>query len=120
MANIFAIEFPTYLPAMRIITAITNANPALVTTSFAHNYVTGEIVRMSVPYEHGDYPWGMNEIDGMQGTIAVINATQFNIDIDTTLFEPFVTPAGSPTQRPYVVPIGEINSTLAAAVRNVL
>ena len=120
MPNIFAIEFPTYLPAMRIITSITQANPAVITTSFAHNYVTGEIVRISVPYTHGDYPWGMEQIDDQEGTITVLNDTQFSIDIDSTDFDAFVTPGGAPPQRPYVVPIGELNSQLNAATRNVL
>jgi len=120
MANIFAIEFPTYLPAMRIITSITNDLEAVITTSFDHNYVTGEIVRISVPTIHGTFPWGMNEINDRQGEITVVSPTTFSITIDTTYFEPFVTPGGSPTQRPYVVPIGEINSILTAATRNVL
>lgn len=120
MANIFAIEFPTYLPAMRIITSITQAKPAVVTTSFAHGYITGEIVRISVPYEHGMYTWGMEQIDSKKGTILVLNSTQFSIDIDSTLFDPFVTPAPPINQRSYVAPIGEVNSTLRAATRNVL
>ena len=120
MANIFAIEFPTYLPAMRIITSITQALSAVITTSFAHGYLDGAIVRISVPYTHGIYSWGMNEIDNRKGTIVVLNSTQFRIDIDTTYFDPFVTPGGSPPQRPYVVPIGEINATLRSATRNVL
>lgn len=120
MPEIFATEFPTYLPAMRIITSITQGKPAVVTTSFAHNYITGEIVRISVPTIHGDYPWGMSQINQKKGTIVVLNDTQFSIDIDSTSFDPFVTPPGSPRQRPYVVPIGEVNSTLKAATRNVL
>jgi len=120
MANIFAIEFPMYLPAMRIIIDITRAQEAVVTTSFAHNYLSGEIVRITVPFQHGSYPWGMYEIDNQQGEIEVINDTSFSISIDTRYYNPFVTPPGSPTQRPYVVPIGENNRMLTAATRNVL
>ena len=119
MANIFAIQFPTYLPAMRIITDITQAVEAVVTTSFANNFVDGEIVRISVPERHGIYPWGMQQIDGLTGVVTVLNDTQFSLTIDTRGFDAFVTP-GSPTQRPYVVPIGELNSILSAATRNVL
>lgn len=120
MANVFAIEFPTYQPAMRIITDITRAKQAVITTSFAHDYLSGEIVRISVPFEHGHYTWGMYEIDNQQGEIVVINDTQFSISIDTRYYNPFVTPGGDPKQRPYVVPIGEDNRMLTAATRNVL
>jgi hypothetical protein len=122
---ISAIRFPTFLPAMRIITNITNSYPALVTTSFANDYITGEIVRIVMPFQDGYYPWGMDQINNQKGTISVISDTQFYIDIDTTYYEPFITPTPDVTDRfttqlPQVVPIGEVNSTLAAATRNVL
>jgi len=120
MPNIFAIQLPTYLPAMRIITAITQAIEAVVTTSFANDYVTGEIVRISVPFENGRNTWGMGQIDGLTGTITVINTTQFSINIDTRAFDALVVPGAPINQRAYVVPIGEINSILSAATRNVL
>ncbi len=120
MPNIFATQFPTYLPAMRIITAITQAIEAVVTTSFANDFVNGEIVRISVPYEHGMNTWGMGQIDGLTGTITVLNTTQFSINIDSRDFDAFVVPGVPINQRAYVVPIGEINSILVAATRNVL
>lgn len=122
---ISAIRFPNFLPAMRIITNITNGNPALVTTSFANDYITGEIVRIVMPYQDGYYPWGMQQINNQTGTISIVNSTQFYIDIDTTYYEPFVVPEEDVTDRfttqlPQVVPIGEVNSILTAATRNVL
>ncbi len=119
MPNIFAVQFPTYLPAMRIITAITQADPVVITTSFANDYVNGEIVRISVPQRHGMYPWGMSQIDGLTGVVTLLSNTQFSLPIDSSGFDAFVTPV-SPTQRPYVVPIAELNSILSAATRNVL
>lgn len=123
MPEIFAIEFPTYLPAMRIITSITQAVEAVVTTSFDHDYVSGEIVRITMPQEHGHWTWGMFQINDQQGIIEVLSPTTFSISIDTTYYDPFITPVGPDTtrkQRPYVVPIGEINQILTAATRNVL
>jgi len=117
--SIYALEFPMFQPAMRVITAITNSTAALVTTSFANQYISGEIVRIVMPFEHGYYTWGMEQIDNLTGTIDVINDTQFYIDIDTTYFEPFITP-GIYNQMPCVVPIGQINSMLTAATRNIL
>ncbi len=125
--SISALQFPTYKPAMRIITNITNANPAIVTTSFDNSYITGTIVRIVMPSQDGYWPWGMQQINGQTGSITVINATQFSITIDSTNYDPFVTPSVPPsgvirftTQLPQVVPIGEDNDILTAATVNVL
>ena len=67
---ILATQYPVYQPAMRIVTAITNANPAVITTSFAHQYDTGLIVRFVIPLG-----FGMYELNQKQGTIIVINKT---------------------------------------------
>lgn len=114
---ILAIASPTYQPAMRIITAITNAVAAAVTTSFAHNYVSGTIVRLIVPPG-----FGMVEANQKQGIITVTGATTFFINLDTTTFSVFAAPVVFPAsyQAAQVVPIGEINSLLLAATQNVL
>lgn len=118
MPRCYAEPNPVYMPAMRLITAITNANPAEVTTSFDHGYISGIIVRLDVPEADG-----MQEINGKTGTITVTGSDTFTIDIDTTFFEPFSIP-GSPSQHQnicaMVVPIGEVNELLRAAVQNVL
>jgi GTP:adenosylcobinamide-phosphate guanylyltransferase len=85
---IFANPFPIYQPAMRIITDITNSNPAIVTTSFANQYKTGTIVRIIMPYDYGYYTWGMSQINNQQGAIEVIDNTHFAIDINTTFYDP--------------------------------
>ena len=114
----YAIASPLFLPAMRIVTAITNSNPALVTTSFDNNYQDGVIVRLLIPTT-----FGMPQMNNMVGTVTVINSTTFAVDIDSTLFDPFVVPFFLPwynTTVSQVVPIGEINSILSQAVHNVL
>lgn len=114
---ILAIEKPTFQLAMRIITNITNAYPASVTTSFAHNYVNGTIVRLYIPQGYG-----MEQANKAQGKIVVTSDTTFTIDLDTTSFEPFVVPVDFPedSQYPQVVPVGEVSGTLDAATQNVL
>ncbi len=114
MANCGAIASPTFQPAMREISAITQANPATVTTTFDHDYITGEIVRLYIPLDHG-----MIRADQLVGEITVTAATTFTINIDTTGFEAFVVP-GASLQCPQVVPLGERNSLLLAATDNVL
>lgn len=112
--SIQAQAYPVYQPAMRIVTNITNDFPALVTTSFSHQYATGLIVRIIVPLGYG-----MQEINQQFGSITVTSDTTFAIDIDTRLYSPFVVD-GSPTQYAQSIPIGEINSTVYLATKNVL
>jgi hypothetical protein len=99
---------------MRIITAITNANPALVTTSFDNSYVTGTVIRIDIPVG-----FGMRQLNQQFAPITVINSTQFTIPIDTTNYDAFVVPGGN-TQYAQAVPLGELNGQLNAAVMNVL
>jgi hypothetical protein len=111
---ILAFQHPIFQPAMRIIAAITNANPASVTTTFAHQYITLTIVRLDIPIG-----FGMTQANQLFGTIIVTSPTTFTINIDTTQFDVFVVPAGT-EQYAQVVPIGEDSSTLKAATLNVL
>jgi len=114
---ILAIANPTYKPSMRIISAITNAFPAAITTTFNHNYVTGTVVRLFVPAGYG-----MLEAHELFGPITVTGDTTFTVKIDTTNFGVYITPSGFPDNAQYaqVVPIGEINSILTAATENAL
>lgn len=110
----YAERHPTYLPAMRLIASITQAFPAIVTTSFDHNYVSGEIVRFLIPPSHG-----MVQLNKQHAEILVTSPTTFSIPIDTTSFDAYVIPVDS-TQCGQVVPIGENNAILTAATHNIL
>lgn len=117
--SFYANPSPTFQPAMRLVTGITNASQAAVTTSFDHDYETGDIVRLHVPIWNG-----MRRANKLQGTITVTSDTEFTIDIDTTGFNAFATPSAplpwyidSTAQ---VVPVAEVNSKLTNATRNVL
>lgn len=116
--NTYAYPDPIYQPAMRLIANITNAYPAQVATTFAHDYITGTVVRLNVPL-----PYGMVQANQLIGAITVTGDTTFLIDIDTTYFYQFVIPSPEPHHLnvyPTVVPVGEINSTLLAATVNTL
>lgn len=89
---ILATQFPVYQPAMRIISSITNADPAVVTTTFNHQYQSGLIVRLNVPLGYG-----MQQANQLYGPIMVTGDTTFTIDIDTTFFDPLVVPLNSGT-----------------------
>jgi len=102
-----------FQPAMREITGITNTDPAIVATSFDHQYYTGLIVRLDIPKSYG-----MQELDGWIGPIEVLTPTQFALDIDATLFEAFI--AAGTEQSPQVIPVGQDTLLLFQATRNVL
>jgi len=147
------LQYPMYQPAVRIITSITNAYPALITTGtitypahvltvtpYVHQYLSGTIVRIQIP----NY-FGMSQLNGQEGEITVVNATQFTINIDTTMYDPFVIPpivlvldpvtgllvpsrpirelsdgTYAQEQYAYVIPFGEDTAQLTASVENVL
>lgn len=111
--------FPTFQPAMRNISAITNAFPCEVTTTINHQYIVGTIVRLYIPFADG-----MQQANQLTGTIlSVPTTTTFTLDIDTRLFDVFSIPIGvSPhvNVSANVVPVGESNDILTAATQNVL
>jgi len=85
--SILADANPVFQRAMRIISTITNANPAVVTTTFDHQYLTGLIVRLNIPRGYG-----MTQANRLYGPIVVTGATTFTVDIDTTNFDTFIVP----------------------------
>lgn len=106
-----------FLPAMRVITNITNDFPAVVTTSFDHNYISGLIIGLFIPDG-----FGMLQANGLFGPITVLSPTTFSIKIDTRNFDTFVIPGSFPydQQSAQCTPVGEINSQLSGAVKNIL
>ncbi len=116
MTTCFSNPSPTFQPTLRIISAITNDNPALVTTTISHDYITGEIVRLKIPKG-----FGMQQANNLLGVVTITSPDEFTIDINTTRFEPFSPPFPLPTAFTcaQVVPVGEISSLLAGATKNV-
>jgi hypothetical protein len=117
----YANPSPTFQPSYRLVTAVTNATQASITTSFAHNFSTGTIIRLMIPDATG-----MGVINQAFGTITVTSPTTFTIPIDTTNAGTFALPTSVQSSNPRVdicalaVPIGEDNSILYAATQNVL
>lgn len=131
MPVFYAVEEPTYQPAMRNILSITQAYPAVVTTTFDgtnpgdHLYKTGLIVRLDIPSGYG-----MEQANSRYSPIIVLSASTFSIDIDTRSMDAFVAPPAPVTIKgkqftrfpnpAQAVPIGEITEQLINAVKNVL
>ena len=88
MANCYAVQDPRIQPAMRVISAITKAKNAEVTTTFDHDFSSDIIVRFYIPSWYG-----MQEIDRLKGTITVTGTDTFTVDIDTRKFSTFAVPA---------------------------
>ena len=111
-----AIEYPQFQPAMRIVTAITNGFPCIVTTSFDHNYKTGLVVRLDIPETYG-----MQQANQLFAPITYIDDTNFSMPIDTTYFDAFIVPAPVVISTlAQAVPIAEDSSQLYQAVRDVV
>lgn len=109
------IPYPQFQPAMRIITAITNGYPAVVTTNINHNYQTGLVVRLDIPEDYG-----MVQANKLFGPIMRIDATSFSIEIDTTNFDPFTVPVSALLLNiAQAVPVAEDASIVYQAVRDV-
>lgn len=118
MSTCYANPNPIFQPAIRLIASITNSFPAIVVTTFANQYETGLIVSLNLPPAVG-----MQQANGLTGTITVIDEVTFSIDIDTTSFDVFsipMSPGPFDNTCAQVVPIGEVNEQLDQAVRNIL
>src|ERR1700676_2589350 len=112
----YSSPLPIYQPAMRVIASITNALQPTVTTTLNHQYQVGIIVRFEIPLL-----FGMQQLNQRIGTILTIpTPTTFTIDMPTLGMDPFTLPTSFPPayQDAQVIPMAEINETIAQAVRN--
>lgn len=100
----------TFTPTRSTITGITQANPAVVTTSPAHGMLTGMVARLVVPQNYG-----MFQLNGTVAQVSVISPTTFScyaslvpsaVTINSINFPAFVTPT-TPGLVASCIPIGE-------------
>jgi len=94
-------------PDRKVVTAITNSNPAIVTAA-AHGYTTGDFVRINVPLNYG------MRLSKKALEITVINANSFSINEDTTLLDPFVNPGLTPQVDAECLPISADTDNIAS------
>ena len=99
----------TFTPVRTIVSGITNANPAVVTTSSSHQLTSGMVVRLNIPKAYG-----MTEINRKLFVVTVLSDTTFSLqtteypsaqNVNSVLFVPFVTPSSQGVQ-PECVPVG--------------
>lgn len=118
MSTCFAIQYPVFQPAMRLIAAITQSNPMVVTTTFNHQYMSGVIIRLDIPEA-----CGMQQANQQVAPITVTGLTTFSMPIDSTNFSTFSIPSDPLPQIntcAQAVPVAEVNPLLTSAVQNVL
>lgn len=93
-----------YNPNRFEISAITNGDTTIVTTTANHNYVIGQLVRLIIPESFRTYQ--LNEKEGYVLDIPASN--QIELNINSSGFNTFV--LSSATTRPQTLPVGNINS----------
>ena len=92
-----------FTPVRRMITNVTRALRALVTTSEDHGYDSNQVVRIVVPNSFG------MDISYVQTLIRVLSPTEFLTDINTISQLPFLTPTFPPGfTTAQVVPISQL------------
>lgn len=118
MPRCYAEVNPIFKPAMRLIAAISQSDPMVITTTFEHQYIDGIYVRLHVPPADG-----MTEAHRLTGYIVVTSLTTFTLPYNSSYFTPFSIPV---LPNPHedicaqVIPVGEENAILLAAVQNTL
>jgi len=113
---------PYYYPTNGVITAITAANPAVITTSVNLNLTAGQVVRIRVPTV-----FGMTQANNLTAIISAVSGNQItlggttgaftlNNGLNSSAFTAFSWPAASSVPFNYatITPVGsrpQINST---------
>lgn len=103
----------TFYPRKRVITNITRAGNAQVSTSIAHGLTAGQSVRFNIPAVSGMIQlnplYANNGIPGYATVESVVDDYNFTISVDTTNFTAFTYPtiAQQPSSFPEVTPFGE-------------
>lgn len=97
-----------FVPKRRLLSNVSNALRATVTTIEEHGYETGQIVRLIVPLAYGMH------LNYVQAQIEVLSPTTFETDVNTSNQLPFVEPIFPPgfTQA-QVVPITGVEDNIA-------
>jgi len=90
-----------YIPQACVITAVTKASSAVITTSTNHNFVVGQEVGFTVPSQ-----WGMTQLDSavylqtsngipQQAYVTAVTANTVTVNINSTGFTTFAYPTSA-------------------------
>jgi len=93
-----------YKPNVFFISAITIGYQTTVTTTIAHNFVIGQLVRLLIPNGYGSRI--LNERTGY--VISIPSTTQVTLDMISNDSDPFIN--ANLKTRPQIVPVGDVNT----------
>ena len=92
------------IPSSLAITSISQSAPMVVgvavqtPTSESNTYIVGMAIRLMVPQTYGMY-----QANNLVGTIKAINGSNFTLNLDSSLFDPFVIPSGVTVEQPATI-----------------
>jgi hypothetical protein len=114
--NLFTPIASNYVPQACLISNVTTAINAVVTTSTSNGFYTGQVIRIIVPQAYGMV------VSYVQTIIRVIDDTDFITNIDTTGLLPFVAPTftGVAFTQAQAVPITGLEWNIAPLTGNQL
>ncbi len=98
------------IPSSLMITSISQSSPMVIGVSIqnptteANTYIVGMSIRLMVPQTYGMY-----QANNLVGTITQINGSNFTLNLDSSLFDPFVVPTGNVEQPATISPNGSRN-----------
>ena len=110
---------PIYSPQANRVTAMTAANPMVVTLAVTHGLSVGEKIRLKVSSD-----FGMVQADGLLGEITAVSTANntVTLDIDASGFDAFAFPtsavAANGVTPAHILPVGEIPSVLSGSLNN--
>lgn len=107
-----------FYPRRRLISQITSAASAIVSTTVNHGYSIGQQVRFVIPRVTA-IGYGITELNAVQATITAVGGTNsFTINVDTTGMGAFSFPVGAavPFSPAEVIPFGDDTATALAQV----
>lgn len=81
---------PIFIPTMQIVTNVTNAQQAVVTTANPHGYATGDVIQLFVPNDYG------MSIYYVETKITITGLNTFTTTLDTFFSDVFVIPVIQP------------------------
>lgn len=96
------------IPSALEITAITQSNPMVITvsnnTDQVNTYIAGQQILLNIPVT-----FGMWQANGLLAVITNVSGNQLTLNINSSSFDPFVTPASGSLQPASLSPSGSRN-----------
>ena len=92
------------IPSSLAITSLSQSAPMVVgvavqtPTTESNTYIVGMAIRLMVPQTYGMY-----QANNLVGTIKAINGSNFTLNLDSSLFDPFVIPSGVTVEQPATI-----------------